>query len=307
MNKGRVLVGASIALATLVPAMGQTAIQFDAATIKLDQMGPGPHGMKGGPGTTSPGRVTWQKVWLRDLVAAAFHVDPGNVSGPDWIARSGGQLYAFTATMPPGTNKHEFELMLQKFLTEQFKMQLHHEPRMFPSYELVIAPGGPRLKAAADPNAPDSPVATAREKIGDDGFFVFSGHGERIAANQGVHAKFQSYTMPEFAEHLMNWVTPQAAPPRYVTDKTGLPGKYDFTLKFDDDENSFIVSPQVQAAMGAARDAATVARDGSEPGSGLPNIFKALEQQLGLKLVRAKDIPLDTIVIDHAERIPAGN
>jgi uncharacterized protein (TIGR03435 family) len=84
-----------------------------------------------------------------------------------------------------------------------------------------------------------------------------------------------------------------------VTDKTGLPGKYDFTLKFDDDENSLIVSPQVQAAMGA--------RDGSEPGSGLPNIFKALEQQLGLKLVRAKDIPLDKIVIDHAERIPAGN
>jgi uncharacterized protein (TIGR03435 family) len=35
--------------------------------------------------------------------------------------------------------------------------------------------------------------------------------------------------------------------------------------------------------------------------------FRALEQQLGLNLVKAKDIPLDTIVIDRAERTPAGN
>jgi len=53
--------------------------------------------------------------------------------------------------------------------------------------------------------------------------------------------------------------------------------------------------------------AALRAQDALGPGSGLPNIFKALEQQLGLKLVKAKDIPLDTIVVDQAERIPAGN
>jgi uncharacterized protein (TIGR03435 family) len=286
-------------MAFLTPAGGQNLVQFDAATIRLDRMGPGVAGMKGGPGTNSPGRVTWQKAWLRDLVATAFHVDPGNVSGPEWIALSGGQLYAFNATMPPETTRHDFELMMQKFLTEQFRMQLHREPRMFPSYELVVAPGGPRLKPAADPNASDAPVATAKEKIGDDGFVVFSGHGQRIAAIQGIHAKFQSYTMPELAEQLIGWVTPRAAPTRYVTDKTGLTGKYDFTLKFDDDESSIAVGAQVQAAMGT--------RDNSDPGSGLPDIFKAIERQLGLKLVKGKDISLDTIVIDHAERIPAGN
>lgn len=59
-----------------------------------------------------------------------------------------------------------------------------------------------------------------------------------------------------------------------------------------------MVGPAVQAAMGPPQE--------SDP-SGLPNIFKAVEQQLGLKLVKMKDIPLDTIVIDRVERIPAGN
>ncbi len=45
---------------------------------------------------------------------------------------------------------------------------------------------------------------------------------------------------------------------------------------------------------------------GADP-SGLPNILKAVEQQLGLKLVKTEDIQLDTIVIDEAQRIPRGN
>ena len=140
-------------------------LTFDAATIKLDKFGPGEFGMKGGPGTSSPGRVTWRKVWLRDLVATAFRVDPGNVSGPVWISRSGAQLYALTATMPPDTSRHDFELMFQKFLIEQFRIKLHHEPKLFPAYELVVAPGGAKLKASADPNVPDASAVT---KSGED-------------------------------------------------------------------------------------------------------------------------------------------
>ena len=287
-----------LVLGYLTPASGQRIIQFNAATIKLDQRGPGARGMKGGPGTDSPGRVSWQKVWLRDLVAMAFHVDPSNVSGPDWTSSNGAQLYRFTATMPADTSRQDFELMLQRFLVEQFKLTLHHEPRMFPSYELVVAPGGPRLKTSADPNAPDLPGSTAT--IGSDGFPVLPpGHGYVAAMIHGFHGRFQNFTMAEFAQYLINYVTPEDELTHYVTDKTGLTGMYDFTLKFDADQRSVRLSPQVQAALGP--------QDDSEPGSGLPNVFKAVEQQLGLKLMRAKDIPLDTIVIAHAERIPTGN
>ena len=72
---------------------------------------------------------------------------------------------------------------------------------------------------------------------------------------------------------------------------------YDFTLKFDPAGMTPIVGPGA-AALGEAKSA--------DP-NGLPNIFKAIEQQLGLKLAKTDDIQLETIVIDHAERIPRGN
>jgi uncharacterized protein (TIGR03435 family) len=62
----------------------------------------------------------------------------------------GAQLYVFTAVMPPETSKHDFELMLQSFLIEQFKMKLYHHLKMFPSYDLVVARGAAKVKASAD-------------------------------------------------------------------------------------------------------------------------------------------------------------
>jgi uncharacterized protein (TIGR03435 family) len=59
---------------------------------------------------------------------------------------------------------------------------------------------------------------------------------------------------------------------RTVVDKTGLTGKYDFDLSLDL----------------------------SDP-SGVPSLFPALQEQLGLKLVPTKG-PVQTLVIDHVER-----
>jgi uncharacterized protein (TIGR03435 family) len=68
---------------------------------------------------------------------------------------------------------------------------------------------------------------------------------------------------------------------RPVVDKTGLTEKYDFTLAF------------TPAARAATDD------------SGRPSVFTALEEQLGLKLVPAKE-PVDVLVIDSIEQ-PAMN
>jgi uncharacterized protein (TIGR03435 family) len=40
---------------------------------------------------------------------------------------------------------------------------------------------------------------------------------------------------------------------------------------------------------------------------GEPSIFKALEKQLGLKLTRIKDIPLQVLVVDQVEKAPTDN
>lgn len=64
---------------------------------------------------------------------------------------------------------------------------------------------------------------------------------------------------------------------RIVVDKTGLTGYYDIDLKWTPDE-----SPT------------------SDPNAP-PDLFTALEEQLGLKLVSTK-APVDVLVIDHVER-----
>jgi uncharacterized protein (TIGR03435 family) len=45
----------------------------------------------------------------------------------------------------------------------------------------------------------------------------------------------------------------------------------------------------------------------SEPTIDVPNLFAALEKQFGLRLVRAKAVPVDVIVVDHADKVPTEN
>src|ERR1700761_9433090 len=81
-----------------ISAFAQGSPQFDAATVKLLPSGFST-AMEGGPGTHDAGRVTWQRAWLLQLLAKAFHVDNlGDITGPDWIGGNGRPVYAFTAT-----------------------------------------------------------------------------------------------------------------------------------------------------------------------------------------------------------------
>ncbi len=77
---------------------------------------------------------------------------------------------------------------------------------------------------------------------------------------------------------------------RPVVDKTSLTGHYDFSLEF---------APE-RAGRGGA--------EGREPAldpEGLPSIFTAVQEQLGLRLEPQKG-PLDFIIVDHAEK-PSAN
>jgi uncharacterized protein (TIGR03435 family) len=50
---------------------------------------------------------------------------------------------------------------------------------------------------------------------------------------------------------------------------------------------------------------ADAAPSGTE--NGLPNIFVAIEKQLGLRLEKAQDVPVDVIVVDRVDKIPTEN
>jgi uncharacterized protein (TIGR03435 family) len=86
-----------------------------------------------------------------------------------------------------------------------------------------------------------------------------------------------------------------------VIDKTGLTGKYDFTLEFAC-EGCRGMGANLPVFSGRTD---SPAADPSE--SGLPGIFTALEKQLGLKLEKTHDIPLDVIVVDRMDKVPTEN
>jgi uncharacterized protein (TIGR03435 family) len=77
---------------------------------------------------------------------------------------------------------------------------------------------------------------------------------------------------------------------RPVIDETGVSGMFDFHLKFS-------ANPLITAARepGAPEPSDTAG----------PSIFVALQQQLGLKLERAKG-PVQVLVVDNLEK-PSGN
>jgi uncharacterized protein (TIGR03435 family) len=82
--------------------------------------------------------------------------------------------------------------------------------------------------------------------------------------------------------------------PGRIVDKTGLSGKYDFNLEYAGD-------PSIGGALAPAP-----ALDAVDVGRGGPDIFTALETQLGLKLERTKAL-LEVLVVDHVDKTPTDN
>ncbi len=152
----------SRAIVLLLAVAGLMAGQtFEAASVKSAGRNrvPGVSGqMKGGPGTSDPGRISYNQN-LKNILMKAWDVPVDQLAGPAWLMDISGQdYYAITATLPADTTREQFQKMLQNLLIERFQIQLHHETRDFPGYELVVAPGGPKLKETTqDPHLVPGP------------------------------------------------------------------------------------------------------------------------------------------------------
>jgi uncharacterized protein (TIGR03435 family) len=292
-------------------AFGQAAqdLTFDVASVKpaappQPQAGRGGvffFGKIGGPGTADPERITWSNATLFNLLMTAYGVQGYQVIGPDWIKAD---RFDIVAKVPAEATKEQANVMWQNLLKERFGMTLHHESKEFPVDELVIAKGGPKLKETdLDPNAPPVPAPAGPPgppKLDKNGVPELTSPGLTMFIRGGAsgtvgHVVGKAQTMAQLATMLSTGTRP-------VVDKTGLTAKYDFTVEY---------TPDLGGARGAIRpdglagpgDAGAPADSASEPGSSLA---VAVEKQLGLKLVGAKD-KIDVIVIDHAEKTPTEN
>jgi uncharacterized protein (TIGR03435 family) len=234
-------------------------------------------------------------VTMRQLVLQAFGVREDQISGaPSWLTSDRYDLNAKMDTAVADDlqklNADDRNLarqkMMQALLIDRLKLIFHRENKERPIYSLVVARNGPKLQSP-DPSREITLPDGSKRPIG------VGGRGQLVI----MQLKPGEFTMmgyavptPTFARLLSN------AMDRPVFDKTGLPGRYDITMKWADDENE----PSVPAT-GQPSTATPSKRADFFDGA----IFTAIQQQLGLKLEPGKG-PVEIIVIDHIER-PSGN
>ncbi len=181
--------------------------------------------------------------------------------------------------------------MLLPALEDRCKLTFHHETRELTVYTLVVAKGGVKMQPAKpDDNAggpgpgggpPPPPPPPQGRAPGQGRTTVGLGDGGMTMFGRGS-------SMEQIA------ATISRAIGSTVIDKTGLTGKYDYTLQFAPDENMRAGLPPPPGGSGAP-----------PPEAQGPSIFSAVQEQLGLKLEAQKE-PADVIVIDHMEE-PAAN
>jgi uncharacterized protein (TIGR03435 family) len=269
-------VGSGLLLAGLMAAQSPV---FEVASVKPVSSAGGRFTMIGGPGTGDPGRFTCTNIMLRRLLLSAYDVRNYQLIGPDFLDTL---RYDITAKVPDGATRADLQAMLRNLLETRFQMTLHRKSKELPIYELVVGKNGSKLKGEADGAGGleqiTGQLAVVERQEGKDGFpsVRLPVSGTVIETKDGrARATSKDVTLAKFADFLSGQLG------RPVVDRTGLHGVFSFSLYF---------TPEGLNA----------------PDSTDPGIFFAIQEQLGLKL-EARRGPVELLIIDHAEKVPAGN
>jgi len=199
---------------------------------------------------------------LKTLIQAAYNLPPSCVSGgPPWVDSDRYDILAKS----PGALRPTLDqqmAMLRALLTDRFQLAFHRGEKEMATYTLTIAKSGSKLKESTEPldALPEGPPPLV---------FVLSPQSARLPARNATIAELAS-------------VLQRAALDRPVIDKTGLTGRFDFELEWTPEESQF----------GGAGLKGTAE-------STKPDLFGAIQQQLGLKLDAARGM-VPTLVIDRA-------
>jgi len=289
----RAIIGSGIFALVSGVVFGQAAdgnLTFEAASVKRDAPDAPGIGTEGGPGSRDPERFSGRGMPLFIYLCLAYYPQRNcHVSGPKWIGAEGDpgsrdtEKYDIEVKIPPGTSKEQYQRMLQNLLTERFKLVLHHEARVLPVYELVVARDGPKFKEST-PSA-NAPAPGPPGRIDKDGFPVLPPGVPGLACKYGPGAMSHCTAQQQPMSALARSLSAQTAADRPVIDKTGLTGKYDFHLAYDMHIPGLTPSPDDPPSM---------------------ILFDAVQKQLGLKLVDAK-APFDFVIIDRGDKTPTEN
>ena len=261
---------------TQVPTGVVSARTFEVASVRPNHSGEIRLSF-GGPA----GRYEIFNAPLRTIVRVAYQVqDYQIVEAPGWIATERFDILATTPAVRPAERAE----MLRNLLATRFGLRTHVERRDIPIFEMVLRRSdgrlGPSARATdvncaaraaarsggAPPPAPAAGVPIERPLCG-------------LMLRPGV-LMAGAMTMGEFARELAAKVN------RFVLDRTGITGFFDFDVQFTPDQTT-------PAPPGAP------ALPPVDPAG--PSLFTALQEQLGVRLNATRG-PVEVLVIDAISR-----
>ncbi|MGB7220700.1 MAG: TIGR03435 family protein [Vicinamibacterales bacterium] len=264
-------------LASPQPLAQSTTPTFEVATVKPNKDGSGLISVGFEPG----GRFRAVNTPLRLLVRLAYEVQDFQIlGGPGWLSTDRFDIVAKADGVPP---LPQIRLMLRALLEDRFRLAVHTETREQPIYALVIARSDGRTRpelrpsgtecapltlwpgAPPPPPPPAGPAAAPRGSFRCPSMFVPG----RTSA--------RDVTMAQWATTLSQFVS------RFVTDRTGLTGSFDFDLQWTPDQ----MPPGPPGPP-------PIDLNG-------PSLFTALQEQLGLKLDPQRG-PAEVLVVDRVEQ-----
>jgi len=187
--------------------------------------------------------------------------------------------------------------MLQNLLKVRLGLAWHFEEKKMKGYRLVLAKDGPKLKES---NGAPLPASGAQHQFGQGEAHIHSG-----VIAFGTSANFRAVN--QSTADLARILSDQIGFP--VDDETGLPGKYDISLRWSSNTASSGGDHRDGGFSGGAghgHDGGGDLSAASADASG-PTLFDALQQQLGLKLVPAEQAVARLFVIEHVAQHPTEN
>jgi uncharacterized protein (TIGR03435 family) len=288
------------AAAAGMPAWQKAAggtMEFDVASVRQDTSGvfkPPSFALSADDGSPPPEGLFRADFPLMVYIEFAYKIWPSREQVdamlaplPKWVTTDRFLIEARYPNSKP--TKDQVRLMMQALLAERFGMKLHVETQTIPVLAMTLVKPdkpGPKLQPHVDSPECNDPIPLgAPPPEGSKRTFPFG------CGTYELHS-LPDHSMELGARHTTMSLLASSLPSigalgRPVVDRTGLTGRFDFTVAFS------------QEATMAANRATTGAE--AQPETQGPTFLEAVQDQLGLKLERTT-APMPTLIIDHIER-----
>lgn len=276
------------ALATL--AVAETPLQFEVASVKPNHsnaqpnsnfpLGPGDVYVRNGGYFNATGfPLTLYLAFAYKLIGnQAQYVSP---QLPEWAKSDRFDIQARAASDP---GKDGMRQMMQALLADRFQLATHYEEREVPVLAFVLAKSGktgPHLRQHTNDSPCPTEQPTAETPFLEDGLPAFCNGIFPLPAS--VHGRLRFGARNVTIGFIADTFSAGTGLGRPMIDRTGLSGKFDFTLEWAPERRGADVPP----------DSADLTFE------------EALREQLGIRLQSQKG-PMRVLVVDHVER-PSGN